>query len=34
MSNRNDLEKNSYPVYISQMYDYVFNEEEEKRKRR
>ena len=30
MSNGNDLRKNSYPTCISQMYDYVFNEEEEK----
>ena len=30
MSNGNDL-KNSYPIHISQMYDYVFNEEEMKK---
>ena len=26
--------KNSWPIYISQMYDYVFNEEEMKKKRK
>ena len=30
MFNGNDLKKNLYPTCISQMYDYVFNEEEEK----
>ena len=31
MSNGNDL-KNSCPIHISQMYDYVFNEEEMKKR--
>ena len=31
MSNGNDLKKNSCPIHISQMYDYVFNEEEMKK---
>ena len=33
MSNGNDF-KNSYPTLHIQMYDYMFNEEEKKRKRR
>ena len=33
MSNGNDL-KRTRPIYISQMYDYVFNEEEEMKRKR
>ena len=34
MSNGNDLKKIRIQLCISQMYDYMFNEEEKKRKRR